>query len=147
MLPFAYFGSEYRVAENKTKPTAVTVESFIASLPEARQDDARALLKLMNSVTRQEPAMWGPSIIGFGSYHYRHESGREGDMPLLCFSPRKSANVLYLTVTDKSLLDKLGKHVLSGGCMHVKKLSDVDPAVLKTLMANSYAKKKQEHSK
>src|SRR5581483_10127242 len=130
--------------ENKTKPTTMSVEAFIASLPEARQEDARALVKLMKSVTRQEAAMWEPSIIGFGSCHYRYDSGREGDMPLLCFSPRKAAYVLYLTITDKSLLDKLGKHVLSGGCLHLKKLSDVDLSVLKILMANSCANKRRE---
>lgn len=84
--------------------------------------------------------MWGGSIIGFGSYHYHYESGREGDAPLLCFSPRKSANVVYISLNDKSLLDKLGKHKLSGGCLHISKLSDVDSAVLKAIMADSYAK-------
>jgi hypothetical protein len=101
----------------------------------------------MQSVSRQKPTMWGPSIIGFGSYHYRYESGREGDMPLLCFSPRKSANVLYICLTDKDLPEKLGKYTLSGSCLHIKKLSDVDPAVLKTIMANSYAKTRAQYSK
>ena len=63
--------------------------------------------------------MWGPSIIGCGSYHYRYESGREGDMPLVCFSPRKSANVVYVCLSDKALLEKLGKYKLSGGCLHI----------------------------
>ena len=133
--------------ENKTKPTQADVDAFVNSLPEARRADARALVKLMQSVSRQKPKMWGPSIIGFGSYHYRYESGREGDMPLLCFSPRKSANVLYINLTDKALPEKLGKHTLSGGCLHIKKLSDVDPAVLKTIVANSYAKMRAQHAK
>jgi hypothetical protein len=91
--------------------------------------------------------MWGASIIGFGSYHYRYESGREGDMPLVCFSPRKSGNVVYICLTDKTLLDRLGKHKLSGGCLHIKKLSDVDTVVLKTIVANSYANTRDKYSK
>jgi hypothetical protein len=95
----------------------------------------------MQGVSRQRPKMWGTSIIGFGSYHYRYDSGREGDMPLICFSPRKSANVVYnMGSAEKSLLEKLGKHALSGGCLHIAKLSDVDPKVLKTLIAQSFAK-------
>ena len=135
------------MAENKTRPTEVSVDAFINSLPEPRRADARALVKLMQSVSRQKPTVWGPSIIGFGSYHYRYESGREGDMPLLCFSPRKSANVLYINLTDRTLLDKLGKHRLSGGCLHIKKLSGVDRAVLKTIIGNSYAKMCAQYSK
>src|SRR5271165_1654065 len=135
------------MAENKTKASAASVEAFIDSLPEARRADVRALVKLMQSVSRQKPAIWGPSIIGFGSYHYRYDSGREGDMPLVCFSPRKSANVLYVCGTDKALLDKLGKHKLSGGCLHIKKLADVDAAVLKTIVTNSYARMRAEHAK
>jgi len=135
------------MAENKTKATAASVDAFLDALPEARQADARTLLKLMRSVTRQKPAMWGPAIVGFGSYHYRYESGREGDMPLLCFSPRKSANVVYVCQPGKALLDKLGKHKLSGGCLHIKQLADVDPAVLKAIMADSYAKMRAQHAK
>jgi hypothetical protein len=135
------------MAENKTRSTKADVDAFINSLPEARRADARALAKLMQSVSRQKPTMWGPSIIGFGSYHYRYESGREGDMPLLCFSPRKSANVLYISLTDKALPEKLGKHRLNGGCLHIKKLSDVDSAVLKMIVANSYAKMRVQYSK
>ncbi len=134
------------MAENKTKLTAASVDDFIKSLPEPRQDDVRTLVKLMQSVSRQKPKMWGPSIIGFGSYHYRYESGREGDMPLVCFSPRKSGNVVYICPTAKSLLDKLGKHKLSGGCLHIKKLADVDSAVLKTIVANSYATTRDKYS-
>ena len=135
------------MAENKTRPTAANVDAFIDSLPEPRRDDARALVKLMQSVSRQKPTMWGPSIIGVGSYHYRCEGGREGNMPLLCFSPRKSANVLYINLADRTLLDKLGKHRLSGGCLHIKKLSGVDRAVLKTIIGNSYAKMCAQYSK
>jgi hypothetical protein len=135
------------MAQNKTKPTNVSVDAFIRSLPEPRRADVRTFVKLMQSVSRQKPKMWGPSIIGCGSYHYRYDSGREGDMPLLAFSPRKSANVLYICLSDKSVLGKLGKHTLSGGCLHIKKLSDVDPGVLKAIVADSYANMRAQHSK
>jgi len=129
------------MTENKTKATQASVGRYIGSLPENRRSDAKTLVKLMESVSRQEPKLWGKSIIGFGSYHYRYDSGREGDMPLLCFSPRKSANVIYnMRSADKTLLEQLGKHVLSGSCLHIAKLSDVDPKVLKTLLAKSFSK-------
>lgn len=129
------------MTENKTKATQASVGRYIASLPENRRSDAKTLVELMESVSRQEPKLWGKSIIGFGSYHYRYDSGREGDMPLLCFSPRKSANVIYnMRSADKTLLEQLGKHVLSGSCLHIAKLSDVDPKVLKTLLAKSFSK-------
>ena len=129
------------MTENKTKATQASVGRYIASLPENRRSDAKTLVELMESVSRQKPKLWGKSIIGFGSYHYRYDSGREGDMPLLCFSPRKSANVIYnMRSADKTLLEQLGKHVLSGRCLHIAKLSDVDPKVLKTLLAKSFSK-------
>jgi hypothetical protein len=135
------------MAENKTKATEASVEAFIKSLPEARRADAQALSAIMHSISRQKPKMWGPSIIGFGSCHYRYESGREGDMPLACFSPRKSATVVYnMGSADKSILKKLGKHVLSGSCLHIKKLSDVDLEVLKILIADSFAQMRSKHS-
>ena len=94
----------------------------------------------MQSATGERPQMWGPSIIGFGSYHYTYESGREGDMPLIGFSPRKSATVLYLTLrlgeTD-GLLAKLGNHTAGKGCVYIKKLTDVDHKVLETLIVRS----------
>ena len=134
--------------ENKTKATQASVASFIESLPEHRRADAKALVKLMQSVSREKPKMWGPSIIGFGSYHYRYESGREGDMPLLCFSPRKSANVVYnMASADKSLLEKLGKHALRGSCLHLDKLADIDAKVLKTLVEKSFAKARAQQAK
>jgi len=132
---------------NKTKPTHASVDAYIESLPEARRADVKALVKLMQAVSRQKPKMWGPSIIGFGSYHYRYESGREGDMPLVCFSPRKSANVIYVCLSDKSLLKQLGKHKLSGGCLHISKLSDVDTVVLRQVVADSYANMREKHPK
>ena len=134
------------MAENKTKATEASVDAFIRSLPENRRADAETLVKLMQAVSRQKPKMWGPSIVGFGSHHYRYESGREGDMPLICFSPRKNATVVYnMGSADKALLDKLGKHALSGSCLHIKKLSDIDVKVLKTLVSASLAKMRAQH--
>jgi len=101
------------MAENKTKPTRLSVAAFIDALTDpARRTDAKALLKLMQSAAGEKPKMWGPSIIGFGSYHYKYESGREGDMPVIAFSPRKAATVLYgMTGFSEAaaLLAKLGK--------------------------------------
>jgi len=128
------------VAENKTKATQASVQAFIKALPEPRCGEAKALVKIMQSVSHEKPKMWGPSIIGFGSYHYRYDSGREGEMPLTCFAPRSSATVVYnMGSADKAMLKKLGKHVLSGSCLHIKKLSDVDLEVLRTLITNSFA--------
>jgi hypothetical protein len=133
--------------ENKTKATAASVDAFLAALPEPRRTDAKALAKLMQSISRQKPKMWGPSIVGFGSCHYRYDSGREGDVPLICFSPRKSGSVVYgMQSADKALLEKLGKHQLSGSCLHIKKLSDVNLEVLKTLIAASLANMRAQHS-
>jgi hypothetical protein len=131
------------MAENKTKPTKLSVAAFIAALTdEQKRADAKALVKLMQSATGEKPKMWGPSIIGFGSYHFKYESGREGDMPLAGFSPRKAAMVLY-GVTGSSdaqaLLAKLGKHTTGKGCLYIKKLADVDPKVIEALVVKSVA--------
>src|SRR6202162_746943 len=127
------------MTENKTKPTKVSVVAFIGALTDpARRADAKALVKLMQNAAGETPKMWGPSIIGFGSYHYLYDSGREGDMPLVGFSPRKAATVLYnLTGSSgsKALLAKLGKHTTGKGCLYIKKLADVDQQVLQALVA------------
>jgi hypothetical protein len=133
------------MAENKTKATQASVEAFIKGLPEPRRGDATELVRIMQSVSREKPKMWGRSIIGFGSHHYRYDSGREGDMPLICFSPRSSTTVVYnMGSADKDLLKRLGKHVLSGGCLHIKKLPDVDREVLRTLIADSFAEMRKK---
>ena len=130
--------------ENKTKPSQLSVAAFIGALPDPiKRADAKALVKLMQSAASEKPKMWGPSIIGFGSYHYRYESGREGDMPLIGFSPRKAATVLYnlLGSSDSAaLLAKLGKHTTGKGCLYIKMLSDVDQQVLQALAAKSVAR-------
>jgi hypothetical protein len=126
------------MAENKTIATAASVQAFIKALPEPRRSDAKALARIMQSVSHEKPKMWGPSIVGFGSYHYRYNTGREGDMPLTCFSPRKSGTVVYnMGSADKALLKRLGKHALNGSCLHIKKLTDVDHQVLRTLVEES----------
>jgi hypothetical protein len=130
--------------ENKTKPSQLSVAAFIGALPDPiKRADAKALVKLMQSAASEKPKMRGPSIIGFGSYHYRYESGREGDMPLIGFSPRKAATVLYnlLGSSDSAaLLAKLGKHTTGKGCLYIKMLSDVDQQVLQALAAKSVAR-------
>ena len=134
------------MADNKTKPTKLSVPAFIDALTdETRRADAKALVRLMQSATGEKPKMWGPSIIGFGIYHYSYESGREGDMPLAGFSPRKTATVVYgITEFSESevLLAKLGKHTTGRGCLYIKKLADVDQNVLETLELKSVAAKR-----
>lgn len=131
------------MADNKTKPTKLRVAEFIAKLTDrSRRADAKTLVQLMQSASGEKPKMWGPSIIGFGSYHYRYDSGREGDMPVIAFSPRKAAIVLY-NMTGFSdpgaLRAKLGKHMTGKGCLYIKKLADVDQKVLETLVVKSVA--------
>jgi len=137
------------MAENKTKPTEVSVADYIAAIPEApRRADAQALLNLMQAATGEEPRLWCPSIIGFGSYHYRYETGREGDTLIVGFSPRKPATVLYglrAAPDVDSLLDKLGKHTSGKGCVYIKKLADVDQKVLAELIRKSAAATRAKH--
>ena len=134
------------MAGNKTKPTKLSVAASIDALTDpARRADAKVLVKLMQSAAGEKPKMWGPSIIGFGSYHYKYESGREGDMPVVAFSPRKTATVLYgITGFGEAaaLLAKLGKHTTGKGCLYIKKLADVDQHVLETLAVKSLAAKR-----
>jgi hypothetical protein len=131
------------MTENKTRQTAVSVAAFIGKLAdETKRADSQALIKLMQSAIGEEPKMWGPSIVGFGSYHYTYESGREGDMPIVGFSPRKPATVLYGMRGDSNaedLLARLGKYTTGKGCVYIKKLSDVDLKVLKELIVKSVA--------
>jgi hypothetical protein len=138
------------MAENKTKPTRLSVAAFIDALTDpTRRADAKALVKLMQSATGEKPKMWGPSIIGFGSYHYTYDSGREGDMPLIGFSPRKAATVLYNMSgagDSEALLAKLGKLTRGKGCIYIKKLADVDQKVLEALAAQSVAAMRARHT-
>jgi uncharacterized protein DUF1801 len=129
------------MADNKTKPTELSVAAFIDAITDPiKRADAKALVKLMQDAAGEKPKMWGPSIIGFGSYHYKYDSGREGDMLLIGFSPRKTAIVLYNVIeSSEMLLAKLGKHTTGKGCLYIKKLADVDQQVLKALVVKSLA--------
>lgn len=129
--------------ENKTKPTTLSVTAYLDGLNDPiRRSDAKELVQLMQQVSGEKPKLWGPSIVGFGTYHYRYTSGREGDVPLIGFSPRKAALVLYSMLGHSqatALLTKLGKHTTGKGCLYIKKLADVDRTVLETLIKNAVA--------
>lgn len=129
------------MAENKTKETKANVDNFInATKDENVIKDCQTLIKMMKSVTKEEPKMWGPSIIGFGKYHYKYATGREGDMCLTGFSPRKGKLSIYLLCdleSQRELLDKLGKHKNGKSCLYVKSLKDVDLKILKELVTVS----------
>jgi hypothetical protein len=134
------------MAVNKTRPTEVSVAAFVDALTEPRRRlDAKAVIKLMKNATGEKPKMWGPSIIGFGTHHYKYESGREGDTALVGFSPRKPATVLYGVIGFKdaaTLLAKLGRHTTGKGCLYIKNLSDVNQEVLEELIVKSVAAKR-----
>lgn len=129
------------MAELKTKPNQASVKAFLASIQDnQKRKDALAVLKMMQDATGERPKMWGPSIVGFGKYHYKYESGREGDWFLTGFSPRKQALTLYIMSGFQrydELMRKLGKHSTGSSCLYVKKLSDLDPKVLKELIRES----------
>jgi hypothetical protein len=135
------------MAENKTKQTKASVESFINKIKdETVRNDCYTIIKLMKSITKEEPRMWGPSIIGFGSYHYKYASGREGDMCIAGFSPRKQNLTIYLMPgfeAQQSLLKKLGKHKASKVCLYIKSLEDVDVKVLKEMISISVKEMKK----
>ena len=125
--------------ENKTTQTDNSVTAFINNIPdEVKRNDSFHLIEMIGKQTGLLPVMWGPSIIGFGSYHFKYESGRQGDMPLVCFSPRSSALVFYLSANFKNraeLLPFLGKFKVGKGCIYIKKLEDIDLLVLKKMIA------------
>lgn len=128
------------MAELKTKPTAVSVEAFIDKIDdETLRDDCRALIKMMQKITNAPPVMWGPSIIGFGKYHYKYASGHEGDMPVAGFSPRKTNITVYAyaTYTKDALLKKLGKHKSSKACIYFKRLADIDMSILEKIVRDN----------
>ena len=130
--------------EAKTKPTAATVEDFLAAAtPPQRGDEGRTLCGIMSRISGEPATMWGPSIVGFGSRHYRYESGREGDTLRIGFSPRKPALVFYgLGLDDQppDLLDRLGKFTTGKGCLYVKRLTDIDTGVLEAVIAGAWTR-------
>jgi uncharacterized protein DUF1801 len=137
------------MAENKTKPTPLSVTTFVNDIAdETKRAGAKTLIKLMQGATDEKPAMWGSAIIGFGKYHYAYESGREGDMPLVGFSPRKAAFVLYGAANFNgadALLSKLGKYTKGKGCLYLKTLADVDVKVLDTLIKKAVVATRAKH--
>lgn len=129
------------MAEAKTRPTTVSPAAFVAAVDHpVRRADAERLLAMMERVTGEPATMWGPSIIGFGAYHYRYASGHEGDMCRVGFSPRSANLVLYVGGFPgyDALLDRLGKHKRSTACLYLSKLADVDEAVLEQIVRRSY---------
>jgi hypothetical protein len=134
--------------EAKTKPTERPVADFIAAVDDpVRRDDATAIDAMMRRVTSEEPRLWGPSIVGYGHYHYAYASGHEGDAPRIGFSPRKAEMVLYVLSygddacdEEEALLARLGKYRRGKSCLYVKRLSGVDTAVLQQLIARRWAR-------
>ena len=131
------------MAENKTKPTGASVADYIASRANAQQSsDCRELMALFKKVTRHSPSMWGPSIVGYGSYRYTYESGRTGEAPLAGFAIRGRELVVYLAPDGKeqrSLLSRLGKHKMTKSCLYFKQLADLDKSTLEKLVVSSIA--------
>lgn len=125
--------------ENKTRPGAASVDEFIAAVePERKREEARQLDRLFREVTGWRPVMWGPSMIGYGSYHYVYDSGREGDMLATGFSPRKARHSIYILpgYTDyAAILERLGKHTTGKSCLYINKLADIDLDVLAELIS------------
>lgn len=138
------------MAEAKTKPTTTSAAEFIARVPDpGRRADAESLVKIFQRATGERPVMWGPSIVGFGSYHYKYETGREGDMCLVGFSPRSTSLVLYArsgAKGEEARLARLGKFKSSTGCLYVKRLADVDAKVLEELVRTSAAHQKKKYA-
>jgi len=136
------------MAEAKTKPTARTLAQFLdEKVPDAdRRKDCETIVGLMEKATKRSAVMWGPNIVGFGTYHYKYESGREGDSPVIGFSPRKTDLTLYgLGINDSpDLMKKLGKVKTGKGCLYIKKLSDVDLSTLMELIQRGVDSKKLE---
>jgi len=131
------------MAETKTKPTAASVDAYLASRASAEQrTDCQALMAICKRVTKQSPTMWGPSIVGYGSYTYRYDSGHSGDACLVGFAVRGKELVVYLLAEDDqqvARLAKLGKHKMGKGCLYFKRLADLDAKVLEALIAGSVA--------
>ena len=123
------------MAELKTKPTTESVDKYLKAIPDpVKRQDSIALLKLMTEITGQKPKMWGPSIVGFGTYHYKYASGHEGDCAIIGFSPRKQNLTLYVldgSAEENELLERLGKHSTGKCCLYIKRLGDVDLPTLK----------------
>lgn len=138
---------------NKTQPTQADVEAYLATIDPARRTDADRLVAMMTEVTGEPAVMWGTSIVGFGRYHYRYDTGREGDAALVSFSARKDEFSIYLTGTyfadsvhrTSEILGRLGKHRAGKSCLYVRKLADIDEKVLRELMEFSVAELRKHY--
>lgn len=131
------------MADNKTQPTTVNINTFLEKVSDVRQKEARMLISMMEEISGEKPVMWGPSIIGFGTQHYRYGTGRKGDMPRLGFSPRKAAITIYFSEGFEGYADelaKLGSHKQSASCLYISKLRDIDRKVLYEMLKKSYAR-------
>ena len=139
------------MAKKKTAETKQSVTGFISAVKdETKRKDSHRIIDIIKKETGFEPKMWGPSIIGFGSYHYKYESGHEGDAPLIGFSPRAGAIVLYLSGNfpkREEMLQQFGKHKTNKGCVYIKRLEDVNTDVLKKMVAASVKHVKSLYSK
>lgn len=137
------------MAANKTKPTAASVDEYLASRADEQQlADCRKLMALLKKITRKTPKMWGPSIVGYGSYQYTYSSGRRGESPLAAFAIRGRELVVYLDCEEdrqKSLLSEVGKHKMGKCCLYFKRLADLDMSVLEKLIVNSIADAKRRY--
>lgn len=137
------------MSENKTKPTSSSVEDYIASRANERQyDDCQELMALLESITRETPKMWGPSIVGYGSCRYTHDSGRSGEAPITSFAIRGRDFVVYLFPEgkgQKALLSRLGRHKMAKSCLYFRQLADLDKSVLKQLVVNSMAEARRRN--
>jgi len=129
------------MSENKTKETSASVDKFLGSVADKyRREDCYKIINLMKKITKHEPKMWGTAIVGFGSYHYKYESGREGDAPLIGFSPRKQDISLYILGFVRNFPDdlkKLGRHKAGKGCLYISKAEDIDLKVLEKIIRGS----------
>jgi len=135
------------MGELKTKPTNASVEKFLNQIPdETRREDCFKVAEMMEEITGCKPKMWGPSIVGFDTYHYKYASGQEGDWPIAAFSPRKQDLTLYILPgfqESKELMDALGKHRTGRSCLYIKRLSDIHVPTLKKLIRQSVKRMKQ----
>jgi hypothetical protein len=138
------------MAQNKTQPTAQSVDAHIAAIQDdSRRKDCEALARLMEKATGQPPKMWGRAIVGFGTYHYKYESGREGDFCPVGFSSRKGDLSVYVAgefPQREALLAALGRHKTGGGCIYIRAMADVDTKVLQRLVAEAYKEMKRRHA-
>lgn len=137
------------MAENKTKPTDASVDDYIASRANAQQHaDCRELMALFKRITRQAPRMWGPSMVGYGSFRYTYESGRTGEAPLAAFAIRGRELVVYVQAEgqkQRSLLSRLGKHTMGKSCLYFRQLADLDESVLEKIVVGSIAEARRRY--